>query len=129
MPKQRYFKTNKFLREISERFGEAVKNAGVDALKKGAEAIAETAKKNCPVDSGRLRDSIHVDVKQTKTSTKIKVVADAADDDGFCYAKLVEFSPKINKPFLIPARDQHAKKIREDTLDAIRNAIHREWNK
>ena len=82
MPKQRYFKTNKFLREISERFGEAVKQAGVDSLKKGAEAIAETARKNCPVDSGRLRDSIHVDVKETKTSTKIKVIADAADDAG-----------------------------------------------
>lgn len=122
-------KTNKFLQGLAERFGEAVKNAGVEQLRKGAEQIARTAKNLCPVRTGNLRNSIRVRDRSSAKTCKIQVIADATDDKGVCYARIVEFSPKINKPFLYPARDEHAPEIRGNALDAIRDAIQRECKK
>lgn len=122
-------KTDKFLSSLAERFGEAVKNAGVEQLRKGAEQIARTAKEFCPTKTGNLKNSIRVVDKSTKKKCKIQVVADAINDKGVCYARIVEFSPKMGRPFLIPARDEHAAEIRGNALDAIRDAIQRECKK
>lgn len=129
MSKKQKIKTDKFFSSIAERFGEAVKNAGVEQLRKGAEQIARTARELCPTRTGKLKNSIRVVDKSSKTKTKIQVLADAKDDKGFCYARIVEFSPKMGRPFLIPARDEHAAEIRSNALDAIRDAIKRECKK
>jgi HK97 gp10 family phage protein len=121
--KPRNLKTAAFLKRVAEYFGEQVAKAGKDALRKGAAKMEATAKALCPVDTGRLRDSIHIE----ETGNKIKVVADATDDKGNYYAKIVEFSPKIQKPFMMPARDQHAKQVRIDVINAIREAARKAW--
>ena len=122
-------KTNKFLASIAERFGESVKNAGIEQLRKGAETIARTAKELCPTKTGTLKNSIRVVDRSTKKKSKIQVIADATNDKGVCYARIDEFSPKMGKPFLLPARDEHADEIRGNALDAIRDAIQRECKK
>ena len=121
-------RTNKFLSQIADEFGEDVKNAGVAELAKGAEKIKATAKSLCPALSGKLKESIHVETKKSKKGANIKVVADAKNN-GFPYGRIVEFSPKIQRPFMIPAKDEHAMEIRENALDAIRQAIRRKWKK
>lgn len=121
--KRRKLSTTKFFRRVAENFGQKVAKAGKEELKKGALKMEKTAKELCPVDTGRLRDSIHVE----ESGMTIKVVADAADDSGVCYGKIVEFSPKIQKPFMIPARDQHAPAVRNDVMNAIRDAARKEF--
>ena len=121
--KRRKLSTTKFFRRVAENFGQKVAKAGKEELKKGAEKMEKTAKELCPVDTGRLRDSIHIE----ESGMTIKVVADAADDSGVCYGKIVEFSPKIQKPFMIPARDQHAPAVRNDVMNAIRDAARKEF--
>ena len=121
-------RTNKFLSQIADEFGEDVKNAGVAELAKGAEKIKATAKSLCPALSGKLKESIHVETKKSKKGANIKVVADAKNN-GLPYGRIVEFSPKIQRPFMIPAKDEHAMEIRENALDAIRQAIRRKWKK
>jgi len=121
-------RTNKFLSQIADEFGEDVKNAGDAELVKGAEKIKETAKSLCPSLTGKLKESIHVETKKSKKGANIKVVADAKNN-GFPYGRIVEFSPKIHRPFMLPAKDEHESEIRENALDAIRQAIRRKWKK
>ena len=121
-------RTNKFLSQIADEFGEDVKNAGDAELVKGAEKIKETAKSLCPSLTGKLKESIHVETKKSKKGANIKVVADAKNN-GFPYGRIVEFSPKIQRPFMLPAKDAHESEIRENALDAIRQAIRRKWKK
>ena len=91
--------------------GEEVLQAAKAALEKGAEEVVAEAKSRCPVYKGKdrrvtpgaLRDSIHAEKKRNGTFYRISAGAQA--QDGTAYGKLVEFSPKINKPFLYPALD------------------------
>lgn len=121
--KRNRISTPKFFRRVAENFGDKVAKAGKEELRKGALKMEKTAKELCPVNTGRLRDSIHIE----ETGMNIKVVADAVDDSGIFYGKIVEFSPKIQKPFMIPARDQHAPDVRNDVINAIRDAARREF--
>ena len=121
--KRNKFSTTKFFKRVAENFGQKVAKAGKEELKKGALKMEKTAKELCPVDTGRLRDSIHIE----ESGMNIKVVADASDDSGVFYGKIVEFSPKIQKPFMIPARDQHAPDVRNDVINAIRDAARKEF--
>ena len=128
MASRNFIRTNKFLSQIADEFGEDVKNAGVVELAKGAEKIKETAKSLCPSMTGNLKESIHVETKKSKKGVNIKVVADAKNN-GFPYGRIVEFSPKIQRPFMLPAKDEHESEIRENAIDAIRQAIRRKWKK
>ena len=128
MASRNFIRTNKFLSQIADEFGEDVKNAGVVELAKGAEKIKETAKSLCPSMTGNLKESIHVETKKSKKGVNIKVVADAKNN-GFPYGRIVEFSPKIQRPFMLPAKDEHESEIRENAIDAILQAIRRKWKK
>ena len=128
MASRNLIRTNKFLSQIADEFGEDVKNAGVAELAKGAEKVKETAKSLCPSLTGKLKESIHVEMKKSKKGANIKVVADAKNN-GFPYGRIVEFSPKIQRPFILPAKDEHESEIRENALDAIRQAIRRKWKR
>ena len=101
-------------------YGEKATAAAKMALDKGADEVIEDAKYRCPVLTGRLRDSIH---KETENGgLKIKIVADAQNDYGAYYGKVVEFSPQINLPFLYPAIDAKREAIRKNVADAIHNS-------
>lgn len=104
------------LREI----GEHVVTAAKDALKQGADEVVADAKSRCPVRTGKLRDSIRAEANREGTSYKI--VADA-DNNGFCYGQIVEFSPKEGyTPFLYPALDANYGRIMSNIRAAINNA-------
>ena len=115
--------------EILRELGEAATAAAKSALADGAEIVMQEAKSRCPVYKGNdhrvvkgaLRDSIHA--VKLKGGAKYKIVADAKSHDGIFYGKLVEFSPKINKPFMYPAMDARRDEVRNKIVDAVREAL------
>ena len=115
------------LNEFFKDIGADIDGNAKKVLEEGAKTIVSDAKSMVAVDTGKLRDSIHL--KKLNKGTKIRIVADAykLQDDGkrIYYGQLVEFSPKINKPFLYPAMDAHRAEIRQKVIDAIREAVHK----
>lgn len=111
--------------------GENVLQAAKAALAKGAEEVVAEAKSRCPVYKGKdrrvtpgaLRDSIHAEKK--RSGTLYRISAGAKAQDGTAYGKLVEFSPKINKPFLYPALDARRDGIRRGIVEAVKAALRR----
>ena len=115
-------KNAKELSDFLESLGEKVTKATKKALKNNADMLVQEIKKRCPVDTGRLRDSIHAEAK--KSGMYYKIVADAKND-GIYYAKIVEFSPKINRPFMYPAMDSLRNQIKDNLIEAVRNGLKR----
>ena len=125
MAKNRFDSAETILKEL----GEAAENAAIAALAEGAEMVMKEAKQRCPVYDGddprvvkgALRDSIHTE--KQKGGKEYRIVADAQAQDGLYYGKIVEFSPKINKPFLYPAMDAKRDAVKKKIVDAVREAI------
>ena len=107
---------------IGDNAAKAAK-AAKDALKKGADLVVEDARSRCPVRTGALRDSIHAESR--RGGTYIRIVADAQNSDGVYYGKVVEFSPRINRPFLYPAIDAARDSIRKDVARAVKESLKR----
>ena len=89
------------------------------ALKEGVDLIISDAKNRCPVRTGKLRDSIKAESLDDGAAYEIS--ADAKNDDGVAYGQFVEFSPKINKPFLYPAVDANIDAVKNKVRTAIQN--------
>ena len=114
---------------ILKELGEAAETAAIAALAEGAEMVMKEAKQRCPVYEGddyrvvkgALRDSIHAE--KQKGGKEYRIVADAQTQDGLYYGKIVEVSPKINKPFLYPAMDAKREAVKKKIVDAVREAI------
>lgn len=125
MAKNRFDSAETILKEL----GEAAENAAIAALAEGAEIVIKETKERCPVYDGddprvvkgALRDSIHT-VKE-KGGKEYRIVADAQAQDGLYYGKIVEFSPKINKPFMYPAMDAKRETVKKKLIEAVREAI------
>ena len=125
-----YMSTGKTTQEL-KNLGADVLKAAKDALAVGADEVMQEAKGRCPVYEGRdaravkgaLRDSIHL--KKQKNGTAYKISADARARDGLYYGQIVEFSPKINHPFLYPALDAHKDAIKTSIVEAIKAACRR----
>jgi HK97 gp10 family phage protein len=85
-----------------------------DALMESAEAIAEAAKERVPVDSGALRDAIHVEEIEGGASV-------VAGDERVFYGHLVEHgtTQAPPRPFLIPAFEAE----RENLLERVGEAL------
>ena len=67
------------LRKLREMADSELKEKVYAAMLKGGEIVAEEAKRRAPVDSGRLRDSIHVKEKKNKKAVKHVGVTVEAD--------------------------------------------------
>ena len=114
---------------ILKELGTAAENAAKAALEEGADILVKEAKARCPVYDGddprvvkaALRDSIHAE--KAKGGKEYRIAADAQAQDGLFYGKMVEFSPKINKPFLYPAMEAKRKEIQQKIVAAVREAI------
>lgn len=114
---------------ILKELGTAAENAAIAALAEGADMVMKEAKQRCPVYEGddyrvvkgALRDSIHAE--KQKGGREYRIVADAQAQDGLYYGKIVEFSPKINKPFLYPAMDAKREAVKKKIIEAVREAI------
>lgn len=123
---------NAAVRALQE-LGSDVEAAAKEALKKGADQIVADAKSRCPVYAGpsrpdvvpgELRDSIKA--VSSKKGAVYHIEADAkSGTSGQPYGLYVEFSPKINKPFLYPAFDAHSDEVRASIVEAVKNAVRR----
>ena len=107
------------LREI----GEYVVNAAKKALEEGANQVKDTAYQNCPVMTGNLRDSIKATPQRGGATYKIS--ADAFNDKGVNYGRIVEYSPRINRPFMYPALETNRSQIYNNIKSAIKEAVDR----
>ena len=106
--------------EKLRRQGNEVLFAAKAALKDGVDLIVTDAKSRCPVRTGKLQKSIKaVDVAN---GAAYDITADAQNDNGVAYGQFVEFSPRINKPFLYPAIEANIANIRKSVKQAIRGA-------
>ena len=112
------------VKNVLDVYGERVAAAAKEALADNAEELCQTVKSKCPVRTGRLRDSIHV--SRLKDGAVYKVIADAPGDDGTPYARIVEFSPKIDKPFMYPSMDEKRDKFKRNVVSKIKEAIRHE---
>lgn len=106
------------IRQLRE-MGEHVLQAAKDALKQGAAEVVADVKSRCPVRTGKLRDSIKAE--PNSSGTEYNISANAQNDNDEYYGQYVEFSPKINKPFLYPALDANYGRI----MGNIRSAVNR----
>ena len=127
--------TEQHLKEL----GDHVLQAAKDALKKGADVITNDAKSRCPVYEGHkkngrayfaqdvtpgaLRDSIKAESK--RSGTVYQISANAKSRDGYIYGQIVEFSPRVNRPFLYPAMEANKDGVRQSIIQAIQAAVKR----
>ena len=102
------------------RRGARIEQAAKRVLRETAEEIVQAAKSRAPVKTGNLRDSIHLE--EENDGLTFKITADAKNQSGECYAKIVEFSPKINQPFLQPALDAN-RNLNRRIRQAVRSEI------
>ena len=84
------------LSDVFQDIGEKATKAAKAALSNGADMVVNDAKTRCPVRTGALKESIHKVV--LRGGTRIKVIADATNDNGVPYGRFVEFSPMIQAP-------------------------------
>ena len=102
------------LEDNSDKILEAFNNA----IERGLEAIGVTAegyaKKDCPVDTGRLRNSIAYKIKENDVYIGSNVE----------YAPSVELGTYRQRaqPFLKPAAANHAKEYKDILEDSLKNA-------
>lgn len=85
-----------------------------EALKQGADAVAEGAKERVPVSTGALRNAIHVEEAEGGYSVV------AGDGDAF-YGHMVEYGTTNAPahPFLIPSYEAAKEGILEGVEDAL----------
>ena len=104
---------------------DAMIEAAKRELAKGVMHVVADAKSRCPVDTGELKRSIKAESNDDESMFYISANAYRRTKNPqsltgkFYYGAVVEFSPKINKPFLYPAIRAHENEIREN----IRNAV------
>ena len=108
------------LRQLRE-MGEHVVEAAKTELARGAAEVVADAKSRCPVRTGKLRESIKA--TPNSSATLYNMSADA-QNNGFYYGQIVEFSPKPEfTPFLYPALDANIGRIYGNIRAAINRAV------
>ena len=119
-------------KKILSDLGSEACAAAREALSRCAHIVYEVARENCPVYQGTdkrvvkgaLRDSIYMHL-HNRDGSLWSIGADAESEDGVFYGRLVEFSPRINKPFLYPAFDANKDAIVSAIVGAVCAAIRR----
>ena len=87
---------------ILQQYGERAAQAARESLLENGETVAEEAKRRCPVDTGRLRDSVHV---EPKGANKVRIVA------------------PHGTPFMRPALEAKREELKQHTIEKIRAAV------
>lgn len=104
---------------ILQQYGERAAQAARESLLENGETVAEEAKSRCPVETGRLRESIHV---EPKGANRVRIVADAKAEDGYAYGGIIEYGPN-GTPFMRPALVAKREELKQHTIDKIRAAL------
>lgn len=116
------------LADVLEEYGKQVTDDLRAVMEDTAGDVVTGAKSRVPVRTGRLRDSIRW--RWNKNHTVIRIDARAVNPrDKTNYAKIVEFSPKINKPFLYPALDEVKDAYRARMVETLRRSIRKAGGK
>ncbi len=102
--------------------GDSASNVLLSAVQKGGKIAESQAKKNCPVDTGALRDSIKMTdniVKPTRADVKIDY------DKSVKYGTYVELGARGRqpRPFLRNAVDDNQDKINKAITIEIANKV------
>ena len=103
--------------EQLDAIADAVTSGVAAAMTQEAGILAAEAKRHCPVETGKLRDSIHAEEHMQEACMEITVGSDLA------YAASVELGTLQSppRPYLAPAL-----RVREDALtDSIKRAVRR----
>ena len=93
----------------------------------GGQAILSDAKTRIHSISGALAASGKLEVN--KSGTLVKIVFDAVSPatanspGGYGYAKIVEFRPGHEHPYLYSAYDANRDKIKRNVIESIRQAV------
>lgn len=108
--------------------GADVSAAAKKELQAGGQMILADAKARIHSISGALSASGKIEVN--KKGTIVRIVFDAASPatthslGGYRYAKIVEFRPGHERPYLYPTYDAHRDQIKENIIESIRKAVH-----
>lgn len=86
-----------------------------DYVEKTAYKIEADAKKNAPVDTGRLRSSIDTDVERDSKSIKAEIGTDVE------YAETIEYGSSKQKaqPYMNPSFNKNANKFQDEIKKII----------
>ena len=116
-------------KEIGRRLkamGETASAILMKAAKSGGEIALKDAKKHCPVDTGRLRNSLAIhEVSATDRRATIKVDYDKS----IKYGAFVELGANGRKsnPFLRNAVDKNVDDINEEITETLAKAVVKKW--
>ena len=97
------------------------------ALLAGGQTILSDAKARIHSVSGALSANGKIGVNNL--GTIVRIVFDAASPatahsaGGYMYAKIVEFRPGHEHPYLYPAYDAHRDQIKKNVIEAIQKAV------
>ena len=101
--------------------GEDIVIAAKVELAIGVDAVSQDAKNRVPVLTGKLKESIKY--RDIAEGAVYDVLADAKNENGIAYGQFVEFSPKINRPFLYPAIKANKREIKKNIKLAVQEAV------
>ena len=108
----------KRLKEMDDAAGDVLMKAAME----GGEIVLEEAKRNCPVDTGNLRNSLKLTKdKQTKTKATVKIDFDKT----LKYGTHVELGTKnqVAQPFLRASVDDNQNTINIEITDTVSDAV------
>jgi HK97 gp10 family phage protein len=112
----RYINWDAETRSELGRIAEEIEPQVREATRKGASAIAATAKELVPIETGALRRAIHVEFEGDADWLVV-----AGDHDAF-YGHIVEYGGLHSSPhpFLVPAGEAHKETLRALVVEALR---------
>lgn len=105
-----------------KQMGEAAGNVLMESAMAGGKIALEDAKRNCPVDTGALKNSLKLSKdKQTKKKATVKVDY----DKDIKYGTFVELGVRGREanPFLRNAVDSNQKNINEKIAENVAKAV------
>lgn len=108
----------KKLKAMDDAAGDVLMKAAME----GGQIVLEEAKRNCPVDTGTLRNSLKLTKdKQTKTKATVKIDFDKS----LKYGTHVELGTKSQpaQPFLRGSVDEKQNEINVEITDTVSDAV------
>jgi HK97 gp10 family phage protein len=108
----------KKLKEMDDAAGDVLMKAAME----GGKIVLEEAKRNCPVDTGALRESLKLTKdKQTKKKATVKIDFDKS----LKYGTHVELGTKNHsaQPFLRGSVDENQSEINVEITDTVSDAV------
>lgn len=105
-----------------KQMGEDAKSVLSKAAMAGGNIALEDARKNCPVDTGKLRNSLNIKVSK-ESETKATITIDY--DRSLKYGTFVELGARGRepKPFLRNAVDNNEQLINQAVVDTVRKEL------